>query len=50
MPLFCDDWADDWLMIVEVRKTIPKTAKVIMIAFFINCVLRLKTILMTLQR
>jgi hypothetical protein len=42
MPFFWDDWADEWLMIIEVRETIPKTAKVIMIVFFINCVFKVK--------
>jgi hypothetical protein len=43
MPFLWDDWADEWLMIIVVRKIIPKTAKVMMIALFINNVLRLKT-------
>jgi hypothetical protein len=45
MPSFCDgrdDWADEWFMIIEVRKTIPKTAKEMLIAFFISCVFNVK--------
>ena len=38
MPSFWYDWADEWLMIIEVKKTIPKTAKMMLIAFFINSI------------
>ena len=36
MPFFVDVWADGWLKIIEVRKTIANTAKERLIAFFIN--------------
>lgn len=32
----------EWFMIIEVRKTIPKTAKEMLIAFFISCVFKVK--------
>jgi hypothetical protein len=36
MPSFWDDWADEWFMTIDVRKTIPITAKEKPIAFFID--------------
>ena len=50
MPVFWDDWADAWFMIIEVRIIIPKIAKVMMIAFFLISFLRLIIIFHVTQR